>query len=175
MNSKQFIIERINNGGLEIDGLSALDIDEATLLQPFYVWNFDGMDKILHDNVMSFGLMCENESGDSNKLNITIEYNPCGDFTYVTGDIRSHDGTLLFLAEALHDIRVKLMSAQTCDVTMTPNRFTSVFDYDVKYVIGDFVIVNKFGTEFAPEDKPWMIQRQIVMLPIRCELIPKTE
>ena len=174
MNSKQFIIERINNGSLEIDGLSSSDIDHATFLKPFSVWKFEGMDKILHDNIISFGLVCDDDNYE-NKLNVTIEYNPCGDFTYVTSDIRRHDGTLLFLAEALNYLRMKIMSAQTCDATMVPNKFTNVFDYDVKYVIGDFAVVNQFGDEFAPEDKPWMKQRQIVLLPIRCELIPKTE
>lgn len=163
MNSKQFIIDRMNRGLFSIGSMTTNDVENAVLIKPFETWSFDGMDKVLHGNVMQYLLAGENQDGRSGNSVVTITYDEEGDFDYITSDIRVHNGDLMSLAEALNDMRVRIMSVETFKVP--PTEFTSIWDYNIRYTIGDFVIVNQSGVDE---------QTQIVCLPIKCEFVRKT-
>ena len=74
-----------------------------------------------------------------------------------------HDGTLLFVSNAISDCIKNVVRAQTYDSRKGPHKS------HVKYTLGNLVVLNEYNKDFASPDKPWMIERTTVLLPIKYE------
>jgi len=113
-------------------------------------------------------------TSDDKEMNVTIVYNPDADFEYFSSDVCIHDGTLLFLFESIEDLIYKVLEAETYNASTAPTAFVNnPWAYDVEYTVGDFVINTQYDSKFAPADKPWMMEKQIVCLPIAIKYIEK--
>lgn len=108
----------------------------------------------------------------NNKLNIEIEitYDPEADFKYFTTESAIHDGTLIFEMECAGKCCMKIMQLETYDKTVVVPE--NKINYKFKYTVGNIVIVNEYGDQFAPTEKPWLRQKTTALLPIifRCEV-----
>lgn len=97
-------------------------------------------------------------------ISVKVTYDPDADFKYFTTSYSRHDGTMLFVYENIENCLKKILSLQTYDKSVgLPN---DVNNYDYFYTIGDIVVANEYGEQFATNEKPWMRQRTTVMIPI---------
>ncbi len=95
------------------------------------------------------------------KVSLSSDAN--ADFDYFTSDSCVHDGTLYFIREAMNRCVQRVCFAQTYNKNVgEPQNGDSI-----KYVIGNFVILNEYDGDFVPADKPWMRERTTVLLPIK--------
>lgn len=110
--------------------------------------------------------------GDMKEVNIEVQYNPDADFDYFTTESCICDGTLMFYFDLCREILEKLFFGNTQYKPKLPENYEKDMDkYIIKYVVGDFVFSDEFGEEFATEDKPWMLSRFSVMLPIKIDFV----
>lgn len=110
-------------------------------------------------------LVWKNDDADP-KLDISVKvtYDPDADFKYFTTSSSRHDGTMLFIYENIEACLKKILSLQTYDKSIgLPNDANNCNYF---YTIGDIVVVNEYGMQFAMDEKPWMQQRTTVMIPI---------
>ena len=71
---------------------------------------------------------------------------------------------MLFVYENIESCLNKILSLQTYDKNVgLPNDANNCNYF---YTIGDIVVVNEYGMQFATDEKPWMQQRTTVMIPI---------
>lgn len=99
-------------------------------------------------------------------LDIDLVFNDNAEFEYFTTMSCVHDGTLLFIQRLMEACVWKVCRADTYN-----KRLTKPKNGDrIKYTIGNFVILNEYDKKFAPEDKPWMQERTIVLLPLKFEI-----
>lgn len=102
-------------------------------------------------------------------FNIVIEYNPDADFEYFTMQRCNCDGCYIFFQDLMAECLNKMINLKTCNVNKTiPKDLTG---YSIIYTVGDFVLAEEFGDEFATKEKPWMKSRFTVMLPIKFEVV----
>lgn len=100
------------------------------------------------------------------KDNLTVEitYDPDADFQYFTTSASTHDGTLMFVLENMVKCLEKVMYAQTYFIPAGLPKDLS--NATLRYTIGNFVVCNEYGKQFATKEKPWMTERTTVLLPI---------
>lgn len=128
------------------------------------------------DSEWKLKLYAKSECGDKKQVNIEVQYNPNTDFDYFTMKSCRCDGTLIFYFELCEKILENVFLGNTQYKPKLPENYENDMDkYIIKYVVGDFVFANEFGEEFATEDKPWMLSRFSVMLPIKCDFVKKAE
>ena len=105
-------------------------------------------------------------NGNKVYLNVELSFNPDADFDYFSGDSCVHDGTLLFIYEMMNKCVEKVKYAQTLSKANGQPKSGDT----IKYVVGNFVVLNEFGKQFALEDKPWLQERTTVLLPLKVEI-----
>ena len=116
--------------------------------------------------------ICDN--GDKKEMEVIIECNTDAKFEYFTIESCLCDGTFIFYFEPCRRILGKMFMGTTYYKPKLPKNYENEMEkYVMKYTVGDFVFANEFGEEFATEDKPWMLSRFSVMLPIKCDFIKK--
>lgn len=99
-------------------------------------------------------------------IHVTVDFDPNADFDYYTSAVVVHDGTLMFVLEAIEKCLIKVATAQTyCLKSRAPKSGDSIH-----YTIGNAVVLNEYGDQFAPPEKPWMQERTTVLLPIKYEV-----
>ena len=147
---KQRVLEQQNTN---------LDItfDDAVELSPKQFLKFDENNQLL--------LRLQNDNADSKlDVGVNITYDPNANFKYFTTSSSRHDGTILFEFENIKACLNKILSLQTCDINVGMPKNAN--DCNYFYTIGDIVVVNEYGNQFATDEKPWMQQRTTVMIPI---------
>ena len=103
-------------------------------------------------------------------FNIAVEFDENADFEYVSTETVVCDGTLWFVGQCIESIIQKITLHQTCNINkMNPEIFNKSSIYNVKYTIGNFVLMSECG-DFGTEEKPWLHSRYTVMLPIKYEV-----
>lgn len=96
-------------------------------------------------------------------IDITVEFNPDADFHYCTSASSCHDGSLLFLSQCIEKCVYNVIGLRTYDKTVGEPQSGD----HIKYTVGNFVVINEYDTEkFATEEKPWLMERTTVMLPL---------
>lgn len=100
------------------------------------------------------------------KIRIHVNYNTTEDFEYFTYSSIRHDGTMLFIKEAIDDCMSKVLSGRTYNA----NKQAPFDGCTINYTIGNFVVLNEYGERFSTKEKPWMQQRTTVFLPIKYEI-----
>lgn len=134
------------------DWSKAKEIDSEYFFEPYL------------GGVQSYNIMIQEGDCDEPKaLHVDIEFDEDADFDYFVCSSLIHDGTLLFVTNAVSDCIMKVGLAQTYDSRKGPHKS------HVKYTVGNFVVLNEYDKDFAPPDKPWMNERTTVLLPIKYE------
>lgn len=112
------------------------------------------------------------DKGEGFKLNINITHNPNAEFDYFTTESCICDGTLAVARDLMIDIVNKLTPFGTCG-KIPKEAEDSIENYDIHYTVGDFVVGEEYGKQFATKEQPWLQCEFTVMLPIKCEFIKK--
>lgn len=105
---------------------------------------------------------------EENKIHIDVEivFNKDADFDYFTSESCIHDGTLVFIKEIMNKCVKKVCGVETYNKNVGQPQMGDT----VKYIIGNFIILNEYDEHFAPLNKPWMTERTTVLLPIKMEI-----
>ena len=83
------------------------------------------------------------------------------------------DGTFVFFQDLMGECIDKIIHLKTCNVNKEiPKDLTG---YSIIYTVGDFVLAEEFGDEFATKEKPWMQSRFTAMLPIKFDVVKNGE
>lgn len=96
-------------------------------------------------------------------FDVSVSFDGNADFDYFTSESCVHDGTLLFIREAMDRCVQKVCLAQTYNKNIgEPESGDSI-----QYVVGNFVVLTEYDGDFVPKDKPWMRERTTVLLPLK--------
>ena len=111
--------------------------------------------------------------GDKPYFNVIIKRDPDADFEYFTMQRCNCDGTFVFFQDLMGECIDKMIHLKTCNVNKEiPKDLTG---YSIIYTVGDFVLAEEFGDEFATKEKPWMKSRFTAMLPIKFDVVRNGE
>lgn len=94
-------------------------------------------------------------------LDVDLLFDDDADFDYLTSSSCIHDGTLLFVEEAMNECIRNICIGHDYNRDIGEARSSD----RIKYVIGNFVILNEYDGAFVPRNKPWMRERTTVLLP----------
>lgn len=110
---------------------------------------------------------------ESNKsVKILVSYNPDADYDYISSESCYCDGTIYFFAGLCSKIFEKILTGQSLYAPKIPKDAEEyLYNYDISFEVGDFVLIEEYGEQFATKEKPWMQSRFTVMLPIKCDFI----
>lgn len=96
-------------------------------------------------------------------FDVSISFDCNADFDYFTAVSYVHDGTLLFIKEAMDKCAQKVCLAQTYNKNIgAPESGDSI-----QYIVGNFVILTEYNGDFVPVNQPWMKERTTVLLPLK--------
>lgn len=96
-------------------------------------------------------------------FDVSISFDSNADFNYFTSASCIHDGTLLFIREAMDECVRKVCLAQSYYKPIGEPKSGD----SIQYVVGNFVVLTEYDGDFVPVDKPWMRERTTVLLPIK--------
>lgn len=111
--------------------------------------------------------------GDKPYFNVIIKRNPNADFEYFTMQRCNCDGTFVFFQDLMGECIDKMVHLKACNVNKEISK--DLTGYSIIYTVGDFVLAEEFGDEFATKEKPWMKSRFIAMLPIKFDVVKNGE
>jgi len=103
-----------------------------------------------------------NDIGKEVIYKINVELNPETEFDYFTYEACLHDGTLLFIGELLEKCLKKVIFLNTYNKKYGP----PPNGCQVNIKIGNFIALSEYNKEFAPDEKPWLVERTTVLLPL---------
>lgn len=101
----------------------------------------------------------------NDNLSVIIVYDPDADFQYFTNVSSTHDGTLIFVYDDMSACLNRVLQLETYYLPVGAPK--NINGAEIYYTIGNFVVCNEYGEQFATEEKPWMLERTTVMLPIK--------
>lgn len=168
MKSLSFVKSRIESGNC--NNMNINNYKSA------HEYNFSNFINTCSPNIQScfeddiFMIILRSEKGE---VNVTINHDPNAEFEYFTMESCRCDGTLCFMQELMESIILKLFQIKTVNIETTPDNIQeSLWDYNLEYTVGNFVLNQEFG-DFGTEEKPWMQSRFTAMLPIKCKWVLK--
>ena len=162
MKSLDYIKQRISE---ENTGLSKCKYESMVEFNPV-----DIFEKMYESRTLETGITV----GNSEHQVANICYDPEADFNYFSMSRNANDGTLIFDFETMQDVLCKVLSCQTYNkavLTEVPDDEEYFNNHHFKYTIGDIVLCQEYGDEFATEEKPWMKRRTTALLPIKFEVV----
>ena len=83
------------------------------------------------------------------------------------------DGTFVFFQDLMGECIDKMVHLKACNVNKEISK--DLTGYSIIYTVGDFVLAEEFGDEFATKEKPWMKSRFTAMLPIKFDVVKNGE
>lgn len=110
------------------------------------------------------------EDGEAREFTISLVFDPDADFDYFTSSCSVHDGTLMFMFDNMEKCAKRVIIAETY---YTKKGKPQAGD-TIQYTIGNFVVLNEFdanGDLFYLKEKPYLMERTTVLLPLRYDLI----
>lgn len=107
------------------------------------------------------------DRGERFSARLDLVFDPSADFQYFTSESCKHDGTFLFIDELYANCVAKVCCLKTWYSFLD----TPKAGDHVRFTVGNFVSLNEYGKEIAPEVKPWMQQRTTVLLPLKVEYV----
>ena len=111
----------------------------------------------------SFILTGKLDDGMDIRIHIDISFDGDADFDYFTSSTYVHDGTLLFIREAMDKCVRNVCTAQTYNKNIGAPKHGD----NIRYIVGNFIILTEYDGDFVPADKPWMRERTTVLLPLK--------
>lgn len=113
--------------------------------------------------IRSFHIKGKTDQGDEISFEVSLSFDPNADFDYFTSDSCIHDGTLTFIRGAMDKCVRNVCFARTYNKNVGEPKSGD----SIKYVIGNFVVLNEYDGQFVPIDKPFMRERTTVLLPLK--------
>ena len=95
--------------------------------------------------------------------NMIVSYDADADFDYFTSDSCICDGSMVFVIKLMAKCLNKAISLQTYYSQLGVPPIGAI----VNITIGNFVIANDINRKYATEEKPWLTDKEVVMLPIK--------
>lgn len=92
---------------------------------------------------------------------VSVQYDPDSQFEYFVSSSSRHDGSLLFELETIKTVVNKICSGLSYFALTPP------LSDQKTYIIGDLILLNEYGEQFATQEKPWMQMRTTVCLPVK--------
>lgn len=161
--SLEFVEERIASGqcnGMENNKYESMI--EQDVRELFNVVNYTKNETILAD-------ISYLKKGGKPYFNVIIKCDSDADFEYFTMQRCNCDGTFVFFQNLMDECINKMIHLKTCNVNKEiPKDLTG---YSIIYTVGDFVLAEEFGDEFATKEKPWIQCRFTAMLPIKFDVV----
>ena len=109
-------------------------------------------------------------------IEIQVKYDPEAEFEYFTMETCICDGTFFFFYELMATVLNKVFGFGTYNKEKVPKDYNNnPFVYKLEYIIGNPIIAVEHNTKFATEDKPWLLDRFSVMLPIKMDFEKRDE
>lgn len=168
--SLNFVKDRIASGlcnGMENNQYESMQEVNLMDVLNYYKHNITFDDKNVCKRIILNATTDANLKGD---IEIQVKYDPEAEFEYFTMETCICDGTLFFFYELMATVLNKVFEFNTYNKEKIPNDYASnPFIYKLKYIIGNPVIAVEHNAKFATEDKPWMLDRFSVMLPIKMD------
>ena len=166
--SLKFVQKRIASG--LCNGMENNQYESMQELPLFDVLN-NYKHNIIFDNKNVCNRIILNATTNTNlkgNIEIQVKYDPDAEFEYFTMERCICDGTLFFFYELVATALNNVFTFVTYNKAKLPSDYdNNPFAYKLKYIIGNPVIAIEHGKEFATEEKPWMLDRFSVMLPIK--------
>lgn len=162
MNSVDYIKRRISEGNTDLLGCKYESMVEFNPVDIF--------EKMYKSRDLETGITV----GNNEHQVASICYDPEADFNYFSMSRNANDGTLIFDLEVMQDVLCKVLSCQTYNkavLTEVPDDEEYFNNHHFKYTIGDIVLCQEYGDEFATEEKPWLKRRTTALLPIKFEVV----
>lgn len=108
----------------------------------------------------------KDESGENIHLNVSLSFAKDTNFDYFASDSHIHDGTLVFTKSLIYNLVKRVCCCSTYNKKLREPKAGD----KVKYIIGNFVILNEYDGDFVPNDRPYMRERTTVLLPLKFEI-----
>lgn len=105
----------------------------------------------------------------SAKYSINLLHNEDADFQYLASSCCRHDGSLQFKEELIYRVAAKVLELQTCYLPYAEQLAKSGI-HTIHWTIGNFVLLDEYDDQYAPDGKPWMKSRSTVVLPLKMEV-----
>ena len=161
--SLEFVKNRIESGmayGFENTHFESLtEHDSRDTFKSFHIF---------YDDKSETKLICKLGNDDKPDLEINIIYSPDAEFEYFTMESCRCDGTLLFVQELMEKCVEKIIRLKTYNKDkQLPSDLSG---HKITYTVGDFVVGTEYGEQFSTKEKPWMMERFTVMLPIKFDV-----
>lgn len=169
MTSLDYIKKQTNDGGLRLSNKAAEKMQVYNTLD-LIKFNYSSISQ--RCDLMKGCTIWDNDKG----IKIAeIMYDKKADFNYVSSETIIHDGTFLFIHEAMLRVLCRVLNVGTYNKNIITDTIDDSFFQKryFKYIIGDMVVASENSDRFAPDDKPWMQEMSSVMLPIRFEVVTK--
>ena len=113
------------------------------------------------------------KEGNKPYFNVIIKHDPNVNFEYFTMQRCNCDGTFVFFRQLMDICIDKMIHLKTSNVNKEiPKDLTG---YSIVYTVGNFVLAEEFGSEFATKEQPWMLTRFTAMLPIKFDVVKISE
>ena len=129
-------------------------------LNPEKFHEFNTIDFLKYHAKGNFQLDKQYQLGD---YNIIVNYDADTNFDYFTSDSCICDGTIWFVIELMAKCLNKVINLQTYYSSLG----TPPIGATVNITIGNFVIANDINRKYATEEKPYLTDKEVVMLPIK--------
>lgn len=102
-----------------------------------------------------------------NGCDVIVNYDADTDFDYFTSDSCVCDGSMIFIIELMAKCLNKVINLRTYYSLLGP----PLNGTTVNITIGNFVVANYIDRKYATEEKPWRMDKEVVMLPIKMNYI----
>ena len=163
--SLEFVKNRIKNNQ------TYLNLDDFDYLNQVSVYDIINKEKYRNTNgFLSNASITLGDKTSECEIRLNIDEN--SEYDYFTMCSCVCDGSLFFAVELMEKCINKIQTLQTYYNKVEVN-IDTVKDKILQYTIGNFVLGCKNSYDFAPLDKPWMIEKFTVMLPIKFEILDK--
>lgn len=160
--SKDFCIERISTmRAISDEFKNDIDFDQLVEIEPQqYFDRYINVER-------KYSIKKEYENGDHTEISVELKFNERANFDYFVSKTSVHDGTFLFVEEAICQAVKRIITA---DTYMKPKGEPKNGD-KIVYEIGKIVIANEDSERFSTKNKPFMTCRTSVLIPVKYEKI----
>ena len=100
--------------------------------------------------------------GNDLERHVTLDYQKDADWEYCTSLTSIHEGTMLFVQETVAKCLQRFLSGDTYNVNKRPPDGKC----NVKYTIGDTIVINEYDLEHKKFAKDFRTMRTTVMIPL---------
>lgn len=106
------------------------------------------------------------DDGNNGVINIELVLNADADFQYFTSESFVSDGSLIFITDASEKLISRVLGGRSYYANLKKPE-----DGDtIEFTIGNLILLTEHG-DFGTEEKPWLTERNTVLLPVAMRYI----